>query len=155
MNEMNEQPTKRTKPLNRRNVLTRSSRFGPNMTPMVDVTLVILIFFMASASIAGHEWFLRADLPEIQDPDLVTSGFSLPTPMLSADLFIRDEQVFVRGIGDDPRLLESVVQQIRTMDSDSAAGLILGIRASDEVPYWAVVSLHDAASSVSMRVAIR
>ena len=31
-------------------------QFGPNMTPMVDVVMVILIFFMASATFAGAEW---------------------------------------------------------------------------------------------------
>lgn len=147
--------SKRSRPLNRRNVLTRSSRFGPNMTPMVDVTLVILIFFMASASIAGHEWFLRADLPETQDPDLITSGYSLPTPMLNADLFVRDDRVFVRGIGDEPHVIETVIEQIRAMDPDIAAGLILGIRAGDDVPYAAVVSLQDAGASIGMRIAIR
>ncbi|PCI08532.1 hypothetical protein COB72_08190 [bacterium] len=154
MNNSNTQH-KRPRPLKQRNVLTRSSRFGPNMTPMVDVTLVILIFFMASASIAGHEWFLRAELPEVQDPDLVSSGFSLPTPMLSADLFLQDAQIFVRGIGDEPRPLEVVIEQIQGMDTVAASGLILGIRAADDVPYWAIVALHDAAASMSMRVAIR
>lgn len=37
--------------------------FGPNMTPMVDVVMVILIFFMASAAFLGSEWFLRAAIP--------------------------------------------------------------------------------------------
>lgn len=36
---------------------------GPNMTPMVDVVMVILIFFMASAAMLGPEWFLKAALP--------------------------------------------------------------------------------------------
>ncbi len=36
---------------------------GPNMTPMVDVVMVILIFFMASASILGPTWLLRSTLP--------------------------------------------------------------------------------------------
>ncbi len=125
------------------------------MTPMVDVTLVILIFFMASASIAGHEWFLRAHLPEVQDPDLVSSGFSLPTPMLSAELFVRDGAVFVRGFGDEARPIDTVIEQIRNMDAEVADGLILGIRAGDDVPYSAVVSLHDAAASREMQVAIR
>ena len=152
---MSEQQTRKPRPLARRNVHTRSSRFGPNMTPMVDVTLVILIFFMASASILGHEWFLRADLPAIQGPDLQTAGYTLPTPMLSADLFVRDGSVFVRGFGDEARPIETVIEQIRRMDHELADGLILGIRASDEVPYAAVVSLHDAATSRKMRVAIR
>jgi len=149
---------KRPRPLKRRNVLDRGSRFGPNMTPMVDVTLVILIFFMASATIAGPEWFLRAQLPAKEDPDAIASDFALPTPMLSAELYLQDnepDQIMVRGLGSAPRTLESVVEQIRSMDESAAAGLVLGIRSTDEVPYWAVVKLHDAGASVSMRVAIR
>ncbi len=152
---MSMQRARTSRPLVRRNVLTRSSRFGPNMTPMVDVTLVILIFFMASASIVGHEWFLRAQLPEVQDPDLVSSGFSLPTPMLSAALFVRDGAVLVGGFGDEPRPLGTVIGQIQHMDAGLADGLILEIRAGDEVPYAAVVSLHEAAARRKMIVAIR
>ena len=32
--------------------------FGPNMTPMVDIVMVILIFFMAGTAFIGPEWFL-------------------------------------------------------------------------------------------------
>jgi len=47
-------------PLRRRNARSiRESQGIPAMTPMVDVTLVILIFFMASAVIGGREWFLE------------------------------------------------------------------------------------------------
>ncbi len=151
---MNEISARKSKALNQRNVLTRSSRFGPNMTPMVDVTLVILIFFMASASIAGHEWFLNAHLPKT-DIDQTPSGFSLPAPMLHADLYLDGGRVLVRGIGNEPRALEAIIEQIRAMPSEQASGLVLSILASDEVSYESVVALHDAAASVSMRVAIR
>jgi biopolymer transport protein ExbD len=41
------------------------THYGPNMTPMVDVVMVILIFFMASAAILGPEWFVGARLPKL------------------------------------------------------------------------------------------
>jgi len=145
----------KSRALNQRNVLTRTARFGPNMTPMVDVTLVILIFFMASATIAGPEWFLRADLPEIEEQSDQSSNFALPTPILSADLLIRDNQVFVNGFGNESISIESVIQRIANMEPALSNGLILGIRAKDDVPYSAIVSLHDAASKAKMRVAFR
>lgn len=37
--------------------------FGPNMTPMVDIVMVILIFFMATAAFMGSEWYLKAAIP--------------------------------------------------------------------------------------------
>ncbi len=54
----------RRPPFRRRNALAvHELHYGPNMTPMVDVVMVILIFFMASASVMGPEWFLRVALP--------------------------------------------------------------------------------------------
>lgn len=53
-------------PLLRRRGTAREAydlHYGPNMTPMVDVVMVILVFFMASAAILGPTWFLRAALP--------------------------------------------------------------------------------------------
>lgn len=48
----------------RRNAMAlHGMHYGPNMTPMVDVVLVILIFFMASASVMGAEWLLNTALP--------------------------------------------------------------------------------------------
>lgn len=133
----------------------RTNRFGPNMTPMVDVTLVILIFFMASATIAGHEWFLKADLPQTQDPNQQSAGFSLPEPVLNADLFMNNQQVFVRGISDEPRSLELFLSQLAQMDQSLTKGLILSIRAADDVPYQAIATLCANASKQDIRVAIR
>ena len=145
----------RTRPLAQRNVLTRSARFGPNMTPMVDVTLVILIFFMAATTIAGQEWFLRTDLPEARDRSPQSSGYALPTPVLDAELFLRDGSVYVRGMGDTPRPLGDLIAQIKGMDPRDTRGLVLRIGAGDRVPYGSVVALHEAASARQIRVALR
>ena len=36
---------------------------GPNMTPLVDVVMVILIFLMLAGSFGANSWFLTSDLP--------------------------------------------------------------------------------------------
>jgi biopolymer transport protein ExbD len=36
---------------------------GPNMTPLVDIVMVILIFLMLAGSFTGTEWYLVSDLP--------------------------------------------------------------------------------------------
>jgi len=46
--------------------------FGPNMTPMVDIVMVILVFFMASAAFVGPEWFLAAQAVDRQPAPAVT-----------------------------------------------------------------------------------
>lgn len=49
-----------------------SLHFGPNMTPMVDIVMVILVFFMASAAFVGPEWFLAAQAVDRQPSPAVT-----------------------------------------------------------------------------------
>ncbi len=39
---------------------------GPNMTPMVDVVMVILIFFMLGSSFASPDWYLTNNTPAIK-----------------------------------------------------------------------------------------
>src|ERR1044072_3199586 len=36
---------------------------GPNMTPLVDITMVILIFLMLTGSFVGSEHFLASNMP--------------------------------------------------------------------------------------------
>jgi len=145
----------RSRPLRQRNIFGGSGRFGPNMTPMVDVVLVILIFFMAATTIAGQEWFLSADLPEQRDDSDESSGFDLPTPMLDLALFVDVGTIKVRGLGDQALNLEDVLARISGMDPTLCEGLILRLGASDEVPYGSIVSVHDVGTSKGMRVTIR
>jgi biopolymer transport protein ExbD len=67
---------------------------GPNMTPMVDVVMVILIFFMASTAIMGPEWLLRTALAR-KGP----SANSAPAP--DSDIRLRIE---LRRAGTDASL---------------------------------------------------
>lgn len=125
----------------RRSVLDRAPASGvPNMTPMVDITLVILIFFMASATIAGPEWFLRAELP----PTAAASpALSLPSPVVRAEVFVRDGGVLVRGIGAEQGV-DGVLALIVDLDDATADGLVVEIEATDDVAYESVARLHAA-----------
>ncbi len=50
---------------------------GPNMTPMVDVVMVILIFFMLGSSFTSPVWYLTNNTPAIRGgmSDVKTSKF--------------------------------------------------------------------------------
>lgn len=147
--------TSRSRPLRQRNIFAGTGRFGPNMTPMVDVVLVILIFFMAATTIVGQEWFLKADLPEQRVDADDASGLTLPTPMLDLELYVDFERVLVRGMGSDPIGIDDAIGRIAGMDPLLSEGLILRIGASDDVPYGSIVAVHDAGNGKKMRVAIR
>ena len=52
-------------PKGRRRMRT-AAHVGPNMTPMVDVVMVILIFFMLGSSFASPDWYLTNNTPAIK-----------------------------------------------------------------------------------------
>jgi biopolymer transport protein ExbD len=135
----------------RRSVLDRAPGARvPNMTPMVDVTLVILIFFMASATIAGPEWFLRAQLPAPQ-PE---AALALPSPVVRAEVFVENAAVVVRGFGPQ-RPIDDAVDAVNAMEPAVAAGLIVEIEAADTAPYAEVVRLHAALVAAGATVRLR
>jgi biopolymer transport protein ExbD len=61
---------------------------GPNMTPLVDVVMVILIFLMLAGSFGANSWFLTSNLP-VRGVGKVDPGIVPP-----------DEVVEIRIIGE-------------------------------------------------------
>lgn len=134
---------------------------GPNMTPMVDVVMVILIFFMASAAILGPEWFLKTSLPR-------TTTTAPPNESLLVR--VRVELVMDNGVprakvdagpAADIATIEDALK--RALDrsrialnqagkdaSDPAvvANVAVLVDAGDDVPYEQVVRVHELARAL-------
>lgn len=85
---------------------------GPNMTPLVDVVMVILIFLMLAGSFVGQEHFLVSNLPFSEQG----TGAANPPPG-----FIPDEPLDIRV---DPRPTGdgfiATAGQIRVDNNESA-----------------------------------
>lgn len=90
------------------------SAFGPNMTPMVDVVMVILVFFMASAAFLGPEWFVKSVLP--------VQGVAASTGS-PVHVYLRCEGATVRVAIDDP-LARPASGQIAGQTSGQTAGQV-------------------------------
>lgn len=118
--------------------------FGPNMTPMVDVVMVILVFFMASTAFIGPEWLLRIGLAEEARPG--ESGFRLGPAELVVKLDVADDQVVVTGLGLAGASLEAMesaaVQSASTLGSAASATHIV-LEPADSVSYEAVVRAQE------------
>ena len=134
---------------------------GPNMTPMVDVVMVILIFFMASAAILGPEWFLKTNLPR--------SVASAPADE-SLLVRVRVELVMDNGLarakidGGEPVEVSRVADVLsRAMERSSlaltqagkdasdasiAANVAVLVKAQDEVSYEELVRVHEMARAM-------
>jgi biopolymer transport protein ExbD len=122
-------------------------RFGPNMTPMVDVVMVILIFFMAATALLGPEWFLRTALPGYGASGAAADDpFALPPARFDVRLSPDAEgRTVATGLGAAVLTLDDLETQLLTLGADAQdAGVLVLISASPDVPYRDVVRVHDA-----------
>src|SRR5688500_9695108 len=94
---------------------------GPNMTPLVDVVMVILIFLMLAGSFAGAEHYLISNLPITQQG----AGGEPPPPG-----HIPDEPLDVR-VDADPRFPDRFTAragQIQAGDFQTLSAALLQMR---------------------------
>lgn len=122
-------------------------RFGPNMTPMIDVVLVILIFFMAGSTFLGQEWFIKSELLRRGSAAAQKDPLELPPTQLNFKVG-RDAsgRVRVAGMGDTPLDLETFARSIAgfTKDTDLSQIAVIIEPVDDSVTYDDVVRVHEA-----------
>ena len=82
---------------------------GPNMTPLVDVVMVILIFLMLAGQFVGQEHYLISNLPLSQSG----AGAQKIPPG-----FIPDEPIDIRVDSPTPDAFVATAGRIRTGDID-------------------------------------
>lgn len=130
--------------------------FGPNMTPMVDVVMVILIFFMASAAFLGSEWFLRAAIPfqsgRGKDPAKRNDPLALPVARFDAVLDVNESGATVVSFIELNRVpLAAFVERINALPRDEQTRqLEIIIRPTPRVPYQDVVTAHSACDAAGI-----
>jgi biopolymer transport protein ExbD len=118
------------------------SHYGPNMTPMVDVVMVILIFFMASTAFLGPEWFLKTHLPRAG----ATPPANQPEPTrLHVVLTMGPENKTLATVGvlsglTMEQLDAKVAEEAKRASADNVVVLIA---PGATVPYDDVVKVHE------------
>lgn len=144
-------------PFRRRSALAMHDlHFGPNMTPMVDVVMVILIFFMASATFAGAEWFVKAGIPR-EGASTGNQGqgvdpLKLPPARFEVMLSLSSGRTVARGPGIGEAELSELPARLTALAAGlSADDLVLIIRPEPDVPYPDVIRAHDAAAQAGIK----
>jgi len=116
----------------------RRTSVGANMTPMIDVVFLLIIFFLVSSHLARQENRLPLDLP--------SASSTGPTDLQRGALTINvnlDQQWVVRGVVVSAVDLRQILADHVARDGDAAA---LRIRCHRFVPYRIVQPvLRDAA----------
>lgn len=126
----------------KRNALAQHDmHYGPNMTPMVDVVMVILVFFMASAVFLGPEWFLRTALPIIKPAAAVPTSPDKKT----LRIYLSNNEGQTRAtIDDKPYTLQEVASLVDTeIKERTAANLTIVVVPTPDAPYEGVVLVHE------------
>lgn len=134
--------------LRRRDARTlHEAHSGPSMTPMVDVVLVILIFFMASAAFLASDKLLPVLIPP--PGSTVPDPFALPSPVLRVDLRREGARTILSGGGLTPPGATAPVEDAPLLAAALASRVSAGatrvsLSAPDDVPYADVVLVRDA-----------
>lgn len=137
----------------RRNAAVAASRhFGPNMTPMVDIVMVILIFFMAGSAFMGPEWFLnvavkeRGTQPEQEPPDEPPEdeGLSLGPTRMTLEILRDGDRTIVNGLGLTGASIDALGERLRVMRETGASPSVeLAIIPAADTPYQDVIRVYD------------
>jgi len=147
---------------NRRGILKKMRvHVGPNMTPMVDIVMCILIFFMLGTSLATPELFLKSNTAAIDKEGLGSEPGTQKLPAvrmniklsrtagadggkLTAVTAFSDAPLPMNGIDDpDQRQTQAVYDRLaerRKSISDDVQVLIV---PDKDVPYQDVITIYN------------
>ena len=110
---------------------TQTSLADINITPLVDVVLVLLIIFMITAPVLQSG--IEVAVPKTRTVKEITEQRMVVT-------IDRDQQVF---LGDQPVNIHELAQKLQQAGADPAKQVIY-LRADERVPFGAFASVMDA-----------
>jgi biopolymer transport protein ExbD/biopolymer transport protein TolR len=110
---------------------TRSSLADINITPLVDVVLVLLVIFMITAPVLQSG--IEVAVPKTRTVKEITEQRVVVT-------IDRDQQIF---LGDTPVNIHDLPQKLQVSNADPSKQIIY-LRADERVPFGAFASVMDA-----------
>ena len=106
-------------------------RYGFNMTPMIDVVFLLIIFFLVSSHLARQENLMELPLPVAESG---ADDIDQQTPRVTIN--IKDDgSAWLGGRAVTPERLKSQLSQLRSERGDQ---LEVRIRTSRDAPYASV-----------------
>lgn len=123
---------------------TYQMHHGPNMTPMVDVVMVILIFFMATASVLGPDWFLKTSIPKMAAAD--TPPATEPPEVLRLEVTRAGAEFAVSCVElnlNGASVANAAAALKSKREGPDGERIVVLIAPADDVAYQAIIALHE------------
>lgn len=115
---------------------TQSSLADINITPLVDVVLVLLLIFMLTAPVLQSG--INVAVPHTRTVNQITEQRTVVT-------IDKDQNVFLQTGGPDrPTNLAGLTASLRSMGRGDPAKRVIYLRADEKVPFGAFASVMDA-----------
>jgi biopolymer transport protein TolR len=111
---------------------THSAVADINITPLVDVVLVLLVIFMLTAPVLQSG--IEVAVPKTRTVKEITEQ----RQVLSID---RDQKIF---LGDQPINIADIPGRLASTSNQDAAHRIIYVRADERVPFGAFAAVMDA-----------
>ena len=113
-----------------------------NLTPLIDVVFLLLIFFMVSTTFQ-KESEISLQLPKATDADITSPDERIEVVINAAGRYFIEDQELVKS---DVASLQNALFKVSNGDRD----IPITIRADAQVPHQAVVTAMDAAGQLGM-----
>lgn len=113
-----------------------------NLTPLIDVVFLLLIFFMVSTTFQ-KESEISLQLPKATDADITSPDEHIEVVINAAGRYFIEDQELVKS---DVASLQNALFKVSNGDRD----IPITIRADAQVPHQAVVTAMDAAGQLGM-----
>jgi biopolymer transport protein ExbD/biopolymer transport protein TolR len=115
---------------------TQTALADINITPLVDVVLVLLIIFMLTAPVLQSG--INVAVPHTRTVSQLTEQRTVVT-------IDKDQRVFLQTTGpDQPVNLTDLTAQLRSVGRGDPAKRVIYLRADEKVPFGAFASVMDA-----------
>lgn len=113
-----------------------------NLTPLIDVVFLLLIFFMVSTTFQ-KESEISLQLPRASDTEVQTPGERIEIVINAAGRYFINDQELVKS---DVATLQNALYKV----SGGQRDIPLTIRADAQAPHQSVVTAMDAAGQLGM-----
>jgi biopolymer transport protein TolR len=117
-------------------IRTQTALAEINITPLVDVVLVLLLIFMLTAPVLQSG--VEVAVPKTRSVNQLTEERMVVT-------IDKDQNVFLQtGGADQPININDLTRQLKANVSSNPAKRVIYVRADEQVPFGAFASVMDA-----------